>query len=300
MPHVVFLIIAFIWSASFLLMKFGIQSYGPVGIAGFRCLTGGIVLGVILIIRDRRLPKIQDWPGLGFLVFFAYLWPYSVQPVMVEHLNSGFVGMMVSLVPLLTILVSVPMLRIRPTLRQFIGVLIGLVCMGVLMADKIDGNVTLATLLLAATVPLTYAIGNTWNKRRFPKTDPLVLACVAMLGGAVFLIPLALATEEIHLNDGFAKATGAILLLGALGTGAAMGLFYWLIQNRGPLFAGMVTYLIPIGAVILGWLDREEVSWIQIAALAGILITVAITQYGPVQSRETSASVDPGTQNGTS
>jgi drug/metabolite transporter (DMT)-like permease len=74
-----------------------------------------------------------------------------------------------------------------------------------------------------------------------------------------------------------------------------MGLFYWLIQKRGPLFAGMVTYLIPIGAVVLGWLDEEKVSWIQIAALAGILITVAITQYGAAQpAKEVSTDAQTG------
>jgi drug/metabolite transporter (DMT)-like permease len=205
---------------------------------------------------------------------------------MVAKLSSGFVGMMVSLVPLLTILASVPLLKKRPTPRQLVGVLVGLVCMGVLMADKLERDASILALLLATTVPLAYAIGNTWNKRRFSAADPLALACVAMLGGAVLLVPLSIATEEIRMNDQFVLATGAILILGILGTGIAMALFYWLIQKHGPLFAGMVTYLIPIGAVILGWLDQESVSPVQIAALAGILITVGVTQYGATHPME--------------
>lgn len=280
MAHVLFVIVALIWSASFLLMKYASLAYGPIGIAGLRCLTGGLVLGVFVSIRDRRLPWIPDWKGLGLLILFSYLWPYSLQPVMVGRLSSGFVGMMVSLVPLLTILVSVPLLRKRPTTRQLVGVLLGLACMGELAADKIDRDATFLTILLATTVPLAYAIGNTWNKRRFQESDPLVLATVAMLASAVILIPLSAATEEVDVSDHFLKATGAVLILGLLGTGLAMALFYWLIHRHGPLFAGMVTYLIPIGAVVLGWLDRETVSPVQVAALAGILITVAVTQYG--------------------
>ena len=56
--------------------------------------------------------------------------------------------------------------------------------------------------------------------------------------------------------------------------------FNKLIHDRGPLFAGMVTNLIPAGAVIWGWLDGEQVSTRQIAALAIILPMVVLVQFG--------------------
>ena len=36
-----------------------------------------------------------------------------------------------------------------------------------------------------------------------------------------------------------------IAFLGIIGSGLAMWMFYKLIQLRGPLFAGMVTYVVP-------------------------------------------------------
>ncbi len=56
--------------------------------------------------------------------------------------------------------------------------------------------------------------------------------------------------------------------------------FNKLIHDRGPLFAGMVTNLVPAGAVIWGWLDGEQVTTKQIAALAIILPMVALVQFG--------------------
>ncbi len=68
-------------------------------------------------------------------------------------------------------------------------------------------------------------------------------------------------------------------MLGVLGTGLATYGFYRLIQRHGPLFAGMVTYLIPLGAVAWGWLDRERVTGLQVAALVGVLAMVLVVQY---------------------
>ena len=65
-----------------------------------------------------------------------------------------------------------------------------------------------------------------------------------------------------------------------LGTGLAISMFYRLIRDHGPLFAGMVTYLVPVGAVMWGWADAERVTATQLVALAGVFISVAVVQYG--------------------
>jgi drug/metabolite transporter (DMT)-like permease len=65
-----------------------------------------------------------------------------------------------------------------------------------------------------------------------------------------------------------------------------MFMFYRLIQARGPLFAGMVTYLIPIGAVAWGWADGEPVSTRQLVALAVILAAVALVQWPERQNAD--------------
>ena len=48
--------------------------------------------------------------------------------------GHGFVGMMVSLVPVLTIVVSIPILGVFPSRTQLAGVLIGMICALVCMA----------------------------------------------------------------------------------------------------------------------------------------------------------------------
>ncbi len=273
------IVVGLIWSTSFILMKWSAESYGMLSIAGWRCAFGAAALGVAWYLDRRNRQPFRDWRGLAVLIFFSYAWPYSMQIHVVDRLNSGFTAMMISLAPIFTLIVSVPMLKVWPTRRQALGVVFGLGFMTLMFWDKFQQHPNVVDLLLAATVPLTYAIGNTWNKKRFTGVRSVPLACLAMAGTAVLLLPVSLATESIELNASFGKATLALIALAVFGTGISIALFYKIIRDRGPVYAGMVLYLVPCGGVVIGWwLGGETVTLWQIIALVGILATVAVTQ----------------------
>jgi drug/metabolite transporter (DMT)-like permease len=213
---------------------------------------------------------------------FGYVGPYTLQPYLVARHGSGFIGMMVSFVPLMTILVSIPMLRVYPTARQIVGVLGGLACIGLVLSDGVDREIPYVDLTVAASVPLAYAVVNTYIKRRFAGMPPLFIALGALALSSILLWPVALALPSEHVRSGshLGMAIACVAVLGVLGTGLAIFLFYKLLQEHGPLFAGMVTYLVPVGAIVLGWLDDEQVTALQLTALGGIFVMVALVQYG--------------------
>jgi drug/metabolite transporter (DMT)-like permease len=197
--------------------------------------------------------------------------------------GSGFIGMMVSFVPLTTIVVSVPMLGVYPTPRQLAGVVGGLLCMSVLFADSMSRNMPAADFWLALSVPLTYALTNTFIKQRLAEVPSLALAAAIQATTAYLLLPLMLLpSEQLRWNDELAAAVLSLFTLGVFGTGIALFLFTKLIQDQGPLFAGMVTYVVPVGAILWGWVDEEVVSPRQLVALAGIFAMVALVQYRSV------------------
>jgi drug/metabolite transporter (DMT)-like permease len=69
----------------------------------------------------------------------------------------------------------------------------------------------------------------------------------------------------------------SLLFLGILGSGVAFILLYYLIHEIGPTRTTMVTYLFPLGGVILGvvFLD-EQLSWQLIAGAALIVLSLAV------------------------
>lgn len=291
MPYLVFLLLCVIWGSSFILMKKAGLVFGPIGIGAGRSLGGAAILMLFWWFNRRRwsITYRHAW-HIGAVGIFGYSWPYALQPYLVVHYGSGFIGMTVAFTPLLTILVSIPMLGHYPTRRQLWGVLGGLFCMGLIMADGLDREVPVVALLLAFTVPLAYAVANTYVKQKLHDVASLPVTCGALLASTLLLVPLAnmhALLEPMNLtapavspsSADWNLAVGSMLLLGVIGTGIATYLFNKLVLDQGPLFAGMVTYLVPLGAIIWGLADAETVSGKQIVALIGVLAMVAIVQY---------------------
>ena len=281
MPYILFLLVCFIWGASFILMKKATLAFGPITTGGWRAATAAVTLAVLWFAVERSWPITGKhfWRVLLFALV-SYTWPYSIQPYLVARHGSGFIGMTVALVPLLTLLVSAPMLGVYPTLRQAIGVVGGLIFIGVLMFDGLQRQVPIGDMAMAASVPLSYALGNVYLRKHFLDLRPLALTLTAFAFSSFVLLPLGTVTERVVVSPDLPMAATSLLVLGVVGTGVATWTFNHLVHGHGALFAGMVTYLVPIGAILWGWLDHEQVTARQLVALAGIFAMVAVVQYG--------------------
>jgi drug/metabolite transporter (DMT)-like permease len=180
-----------------------------------------------------------------------------------------------------------PMLKLLPSEKQLAGVLGGLVFMGMLMWEGFTRDVKILDLSLALTVPLCYALGNTYLKRRFVRTSPLALSCGSLavagivLGPLAWIVPLESASDPNRMT----VAVASLMVSSFLATGLAIYVFYKLIHDHGPLFAGMTAYLIPVVALLWGWVDHEPVTLLQVLALAGILAMVSLVQKGAASVR---------------
>jgi len=289
--YLLFILLCLIWASSFILMKKAALTFGPLTIAGLRCLGGALLLASVWKVFHRAAPPTRrQIPWLLATTVLGYGYPYAVQPYLVHRYGSGFIGMMICFVPLLTVLFSMPMLRVFPTRWQVVGVLGGLGCMAVIMADGLRRDVPAAQLLFAFSVPASYALCNTLIKRHFTDLSPQVLALASMGLAALFVLPLGAVAEPVAAGGPFWFSVACVGTLGILGTGAATVMFFKLIQDQGPLFASLVTYVVPLGALLWGWADAEKVTPLQLLALVGVLAMVAIVQWAIARQARTSAT----------
>ena len=283
MPYVLFLLICVIWGGSFLMMKKAALVFSPISVGAWRVAGGAAVLLILWLIQRPPLGwRRRDLWSLAFIVLAGYTWPYCVQPWLIAQHGSAFIGMTVSFTPMFTMLASVPLLGIVPNSKQLFGVLGALGGLGLLMSEGFSRHIPATHLLLAASVPLGYALVNTWIRRRCTHVPPLMMSLVSLgIAGAILQV-LSPWSQAPRSPDpaAFWPAIISLLILGVVGTGLAMYWFNQLIHDRGPLFAGMVTNLVPAGAVIWGWLDGEHVTVRQIVALAILLPMVALVQRG--------------------
>lgn len=260
-------------------MKKASLAFGPISIGALGTLGGAMILWAAF--RFHKNPwelKISHIPAILTVALFGYVWPFSLQPFLIEKTGHGFIGMMVSFVPLLTILVSIPILKVFPSRLQVVSVVAGIFCIGLIMADGVDRNVSFSSLCLAITVPLFYAVANSIIRKCFQKIPVFQLVAVLMSVSGIMLMPFALAFEEITIDENFQLALWSMAILAIIARGFATLLFYTLIKEKGPLFAGLVTYVVPVIALLWSWLDREQITLKQSFALGGILLIVVVVQ----------------------
>lgn len=269
------------------MMKKAALVFSPISVGAWRVVGGAAVLLIVWLVHRQPVGwRRRDLWSLVFIVFAGYTWPYCVQPWLIARHGSAFIGMTVSFTPLFTMLASVPLLGVVPHPRQAIGVLGALAGLGLLMSEGFSRQIPAAHLLVAASVPLGYALVNVWVRRRMTHVPPLMMSLVSLAIAGVILQVLSFWSPAPTLPSpaAFWPAVISLLVLGVVGTGLAMFWFNKLIHDRGPLFAGMVTNLVPAGAVIWGWLDGEQVTLRQVAALTIILPMVALVQFGAPRS----------------
>jgi drug/metabolite transporter (DMT)-like permease len=288
--HLAFVFCCLVWGSTFILLERVSHVLGPVEIGIWRMFSGAAAVGICWrFSRGRSAMRPADWINT-FFVALLFMAPVQIVQayVMSQGFGHSFFGTMVAGVPLLTILVSVPMLGTRPTARELVGVLGGLVCMWFLVEDGVDRGMSAALLLLALSIPLLSALNNTVVKWKLPNVPAAPLTTLMLLGAGLVLLPLqftpgALAALRLPVPTESTvpfESVVYLFLLGVVGSGLSTMAFMWMVLKKGPLFAGMTTYVVPVLALLWGQVDSESISSRQLAAIVGVLAMVALVQSG--------------------
>ncbi|MCO6047731.1 DMT family transporter [Aeoliella sp. ICT_H6.2] len=285
MAYVYFAIVCLVFGSNFKLMDNATQVLGPNMIALGRLWGGTLVLLPVLLAKGESLKV--DRPTLVRILFVAMVgnaYPFAVQPWILSHgADHSFLAVFVPMTPLLTIVAAVPMLGVRPTWQQAVGVLVGFgLLMWMVFHDSGSHNFPEWLVPFAMTVPLGYAVGNVFLRRNLRGVPSLVTSSLLLLCAGFILLPGAvyeIATHPIEADASqWQSAIIAMLILGPVGTGLCIYLFVVMVQDRGPLFAGMVTYVVPPVALMWGYRDGEAITTPQLLGIAGILVMVALVQ----------------------
>jgi drug/metabolite transporter (DMT)-like permease len=289
--HLAFAFCCFVWGTTFILLERVTHVFGPVEIAIWRMFLGAGAVGFFWWLRPAafRMSR-SDWRNMLLLALIATGPAQVVQAyVLAQGFGHSFFGTAVAVIPLLTILVSIPLLGIRPSGREMVGVLGGLLCLWLLVGEGVHRGMSAGLLFLTFIVPLSSALSNTFIKWKLPHVEAIPLTAILLAVAATSLLPLQFspsALEALHIagptnTTVTATSAGFLLLLGVVGSGISTMVFIWMILTEGPLFAGMTTYVVPVLALLWGSLDHESISLQQMAAIAGVLAMVMLVQTGP-------------------
>ena len=271
-------ILAFIWGSSFILIKEGLKGFSPTQLACIRLAFAGISLLPFTIKYLKQLKK-SDATALIVVAIFgngipAFLFAYAQ-----TKMGSATTGMLNSLVPMFTLITGFILFQIRPPKEKIVGVLLGLVGAILLIYSSkgdTDGDFLYGGLVVFATV--CYAVSVNTLKVKLGHLPPLMTAAIpisiAMIPMLIYLIGFEPISGLGEMTLQTKKSLGAIAILGVGGTALAMIIFNKLIIMSNAIFASSVTYLIPVVALLWGFLAGESINMFHIFGLVTVLMAV--------------------------
>ena len=275
------LVLAGIWGASFLLIKLGLEGLTPIQLTLGRLVLGAGVLAVVLGVRRVPWPRERSlWGHFVVMAVMANIVPFTLFGWGEQRITSGLAGVLNGTTPLFTLAVATAVLPAeRLSAVRIAGFGVGL--LGVVLVvgpwnlSTAGSPAGAAACLLAAAL---YGVAFVYSRRFIAArgTPPLALAAGQLAVATLLLAAFApfVANDPVELTTRVVVGVG---LLGAVGTGLAYLLFYRLVTDAGATTASIVTYLIPVVAVVLGAVLLDEpVTWnVPVGAavvVAGVLV----------------------------
>ncbi len=276
----IFIALSVIWGSSFVLMKEGLKNLSAYQVASLRIVFSGIVLLPTAIKCFRHIPK--NKVGVIFLSgLLGSLLPAYLFCVAEEGIDSALAGTLNSLTPIFVIITGALFFSSKTTASKVLGIVISFTGSILLLFSKghMSENQNLLYISYVVLATIFYGINVNMVHRHLQNIGSLQIAAVALTLNAIPAAIVLAATGYFSLpltSTGVLFSTGAAAVLGILGTALASVIFYMLVKRAGAVFASMVTYGIPVVAIIWGIIYGEEVGWQQILCLLLILIGVYV------------------------
>lgn len=268
------LLIGLIWGSSFILMKKGLTVFTNGQVAALRIGLAWLVTMPFLLPAMRSITG-RQWLILLSVGLFGNGIPAFLFTAAQVHLDSSVVGMLNSMVPVLTVAIGVLAFGLQVNRHQWLGIATGLAGAAMLILPSgISGFQWQALLVVAASS--CYALNLNVVKTRLQQMPTTIITAGAFLWVGPACVAYLLCTDLMDRMQlpGATMALGAVSLLAVVGTAVAVQLFNRLIQTAGTVFASTVTYIVPVFAVMWGMLDGERPAATRILGVVTVLVGV--------------------------
>ena len=273
-------ILSVLWGGSFFLIEIAIRDYPPFTVVLGRVGIAAMVMTIWVYLNGERLPtSFRVWCKFIFLGAVRSFIPFCLIVWGETQIDSSLASILNATTPIFTMILAHFLTEdehITPT--RAIGVLVGfggvIIIIGpdALKGLSLKGLGQIAILGAAFSYGLSHIYG-----RHFAKMPASVVAAGMLIGATILSFPPALFIEKPwNLSPGIISSI-AVIGLALLSTALGFLIYYRILKVSGANNASLVTFFIPISAIILGVsVLNEKLRWNSITGLVLILLGLAI------------------------
>ena len=286
---ILLIILSAIWGSAFFAIKVGLNDFSPTGVASLRLIIASIFLLFLFYIQKKDIIFTKQVIFLliiigiigNFIPFYLISWAEQFIP-------SSTAGMLMAIGPIITLVMSHFLTKNEKfSLMKLISIIIGLI--GVFFIFNINSlnnilnnsSIDILAKLLVILAAFGYMLSNIIAYEKLNDIDSFSITTFATTFGAIFSLPFFVYDLSINnFNYDFEiNSVYAIIYLGIFPTAIAFQFRYYITKTSGPVFLSYVAYLIPVFAVIWGYiLLSEKISLQSLIGIFLILLGVYIGQ----------------------
>ncbi len=253
-----------LWGGSFFFVGVAVKQLPPLTIITLRVAIAALALVLFLKATGRALPLRREvmmaFFGMGFLnnviPFFLIAWAQG-------QIESGLASIFNATMPLFTVVVAHFLTADEKlTPLRIAGVVLGIAGVTAMIGPELlssGSNNTIAQIAILAAA-LSYALASIYGRRfRTLGVSPIATATGQVSASTLMLIPLVLLVDQPWtLPMPSLETWAAVIALAILATSLAYILYFRILASSGATNLSLVTFLIPVSAIILGALFLNE------------------------------------------
>ncbi|WP_395459196.1 DMT family transporter [Azospirillum melinis] len=276
--------LSILWGGSFFFVGIAVRELPPLTIVAMRVALAALALGGLLRILGLPMPRDRrTWIAFFGMGALNNLLPFCLIVWGQTQISSGVASVLNATTPLFGVLVAHVLTRDeKMTGNRLAGVLVGFAGVAVMIGPTALaglGNGLLPQLAVLGAA-LSYSFAGIFGRRfKGMGVSPLVTATGQVTASTLMLVPVALLVERPWtLPMPSAAAWGAVIGIALLSTALAYVIFFRILASAGATNLMLVTFLIPVSAILLGGLFLGELLAVRhgvgMALIAGGLAAI--------------------------
>lgn len=253
---VLLLILSVLWGGSFFFGKVALAELPPFTLVFGRVCIAALALNVIVLVSPYRMPTSgRVWAAFCVMGLLNNLIPFSLIFWGQTRIASALAAILNSTTPLFTVILAHLLTKDEKlTPKRLSGVLLGIGGVAVMIGPEalsgLGGDVLAQVAVMGAA--LSYALAGLFG-RRFKGIPPLVTASGQVTATTFIMVPVVcLADQPWSLPTPGIRTFAALVGLALLSTAFAYVLYFRILAVAGATNLLLVTFLIPVSALVLG------------------------------------------------
>ena len=254
-------VLSVLWGGSFFFNGAALRELPPLTLVFLRVALGAAILLPLLRMQGIGLPKgVTGWKPFVAIGLLNNVIPFSLIVLGQTFIPSGLASILNATTPLFTVMVMAAAGEEALQMRRVAGVALGLAGVIILRGWGIETRPGQGFgILLCLGGAFSYGFAALAARRLLKDTPPLGTATFQLMASTVMMAVVAGAVEQPwYLSMPGLTTWLAVLGLAALSTALAYIVFFQILRRSGATNVMLVTLLIPVTAILLGWLVLGE------------------------------------------